>query len=143
MKGVDKVALPLLFVGFVAWWLFFKDGLVQLKNGVTLNGVKGPMLFALGVAKTVYATFGSDLVVTSTTDGEHAGDGSGNSLHPSGLAADLRTHDFTAAIATNVATALRTILSPFGFDVVLESDHIHVEYDPKAGRSLFGLPGRA
>lgn len=66
-------------------------------------------------------------IVTSANDGKHGV----NSLHPRGLALDLRTRDLTSAQITAVAAALTTRLGP-AWDVVIEyaPPHIHVEFDP-------------
>ena len=63
-----------------------------------------------------------EMIVTSARDGKHGI----NSLHGDGLAVDLRTRDFTDAWAQYLRNALGA-----GWDVVVESDHIHVERDPK------------
>jgi hypothetical protein len=63
-------------------------------------------------------------VITSITDGQHKP----GSLHHTGRAIDLRLPVNTAMIGPIVAT-LRSRLP--GYDVVPESDHVHVEYDPK------------
>ncbi len=51
------------------------------------------------------------------------------SLHFSGKAIDLRTRDMAAGKEQKVVEALKTKLGN-NFDIVLESDHIHLEYDP-------------
>lgn len=140
MKRADSILFTLFLLAFGVWWFWFREGSVQLKDGVTLNGVKGPLLFALGVAKTIYGAFGADLTVTSTTDGVHPAGGA-NDPHYSGYAADLRIRDIATNTVQSIYKALSAALHPLGFDVVLESDHIHVEYDPKIGRTLFGLAG--
>jgi hypothetical protein len=63
------------------------------------------------------------------------------SLHPKGLAADLRTRDMTEQQRYDWFAALKLRLEPMGFDVVWEGGvgatpattgaHIHIEYDPK------------
>ena len=63
-----------------------------------------------------------EMVVTSGKDGKHGE----NSLHYKGRAVDLRTRDFTDIWATKLRMALGK-----GWDVVVESDHIHVELDDR------------
>lgn len=65
-----------------------------------------------------------ELVITSLNDGRHMK----NSLHYSGKAADLRTWhiDDVNLFAAELSQAIGK-----DFDVVVESDHIHLEYDPK------------
>jgi len=83
------------------------------------------------VANDVYRSFGSDMVVTAIGNGRHMV----NSLHGKGLAADLRIKygpqkgglppDKWEMITAVIQSRLPN------FDVILETDHIHLEYDPK------------
>lgn len=102
-------------------------------------GVKGPpsalIAGAISVADQVYASAGAQLVVTSLRDGVHMP----GSLHYSGNAVDLRIRDLNQGQLGMILQGLRSRLSGQGFDVILESDHIHIEYDPKPGQS--GSPG--
>lgn len=103
---------------------------MKLKNDVGLTNVQPPIWYAVGVADQVYRSFGYELVVTSLNDGKHM-DGS---FHYKGLAVDLRIHNIkTATECQTIYAKLHNTLDFFGFDVILEADHIHVEYDPKAG----------
>ena len=52
------------------------------------------------------------------------------SLHYLGLAVDLRTKDLTPIVIESYYNALKLALSRL-CDVILEKDHIHVEYQPK------------
>lgn len=61
-----------------------------------------------------------------------------HTLHDDGLAADLRTRQLAVATIIKIAVKLRTRL-PQGWQVVVESDHIHMEYDP-ATRAALGHP---
>lgn len=67
---------------------------------------------------------GKELVITSLNDGKHKKD----SLHYSGKAADLRIWELQdpSLFCAELAQALGD-----DFDVVLERDHIHLEYDPR------------
>lgn len=103
---------------------------MRLKRGVITNGVQPPIWFALGVATEVFGELNKVLIVTSLADG-HAD--KPRSLHHKGLAADLRTRDLKPEQRKNVCDWLAESLDHLGFDVVLESDHIHIEYDPKQG----------
>jgi len=68
-----------------------------------------------------------EFCITSVIDGKHRP----NSLHYSGLAFDLRTrHLKTEDGVKNVAAEIRGALGR-EYDVVVEKDHIHIEYDPK------------
>lgn len=87
-------------------------------------GVRPEIVLALQVAHNIFEAFSFDLVVTSLLDGEH----SRSSLHYTGCAADLRLPGSRAA---EVVAALQHALGD-DFDVILESDHIHIEFQPKA-----------
>lgn len=71
-------------------------------------------------------TIGRNAVITSARDGKHMV----GSLHFVGRAIDLRTRDMPLMGSAAIAESLREVLGK-DFDVVLEKDHIHLEYDPK------------
>jgi hypothetical protein len=96
---------------------------MKLKDGVSLQDVSWRMFHAAVVAEKVYATYGAELVITSANDGKH-GD---KTLHHKGLALDLRTWNLGGRemqVASDLAKALGN-----DYDVVLERDHIHLEWD--------------
>ena len=102
--------------------------MIRLKRGVSIASLQPQMLVALQVADAVYEKRGLDAIVTSGDEGAH---GSG-SLHFVGLAVDLRTRTLEPGDRGNVRFELSEALGE-GFDVVLEGDHIHLEYQPKKG----------
>lgn len=98
--------------------------MLRVKKGVRLHGAEPELLFAVVVAERLWAELGfGDLVVTSVIDGEHIR----GSLHYTGNAADLRLP------RGSKVTAARELRKALGadYDVVLERDHIHVEFQPK------------
>lgn len=103
---------------------------MKFKRGVDATDVRHYVWFALGMAEAISRNAGvGEITVTSLRDGKH----SPKSLHYKGLAADIRTRHMSLEERKDVFTQLRTWLDPLGFDTVLESDHIHTEYDPKPG----------
>lgn len=104
---------------------------MKIKTGVTVKGLQAEALFAMLIVEKVYADMGFDHVITSITDGNHME----GSLHYSGFAFDNRTWadekgtQLSDKDRYNLAAALRKALGP-EFDVVPESTHIHVEFDP-------------
>ena len=70
----------------------------------------------------VYEEFQTELVITSGKDGVHGK----NSLHYEGKAIDLRTWN----VLDNLVKRIRVQLGA-EYDVILEKDHIHIEWDPK------------
>lgn len=95
-------------------------------NTVKLHGIRPELLFALQVAAEVYKVYGQELVITSCNDSKHAP----TSLHYAGCAVDLRTNYFTKATAIKVRDEIKERLG-IDFDVILESDHLHIEYQPR------------
>lgn len=101
--------------------------MLQLKASVKVQGLSNEILLAVVVANSVYAKHGYDCVVTSLLDGKH----SMTSLHYCGNAVDLRIRTFPSrSVAIAVVDDLKSCLGD-DYDVVLESDHIHIEYQPK------------
>jgi len=105
---------------------------MTFKESVRKQGVQSPIWFALGVAEMVYRYNGFRLVVTSMMDSH---ENRPKSLHNKGLAVDIRTKTVPAEFLKKIHNNLHIVLNPMGFDVVLESDHIHIEFDPKPGES--------
>ena len=110
--------------------------MMKIKPGVGILGVKPEMMFVLVAADSVFTELDADCIVTSCTEARH---GRG-SKHYGGYALDFRTRHLTKSVdeadgmpirAGRRANAMiRDALGP-DFDVVFETDHIHVEYDPK------------
>ena len=101
---------------------------MKLKRGVKAIGLRPELLLGLMVADAVWSSNGQDMVITSLNDSDH----SRTSLHHSGQGGDLRIRYFDDSVKMKVADELRDALgnSP-DYDVVLEADHIHLEYQPK------------
>ena len=100
---------------------------MKFKHGVKLQGVSAEIVAVWQVAETVYNNLGEDLVVTSVCEGQHGP----NSLHYGGMATDLRTRVFKSEAYINEAASLIRGRLTDEYDVVVESDHIHIEFDPK------------
>lgn len=100
---------------------------LRLKQGVRIHGIRPELLLALQISESVYREFDTELIVTSVIDGKH----SAGSLHYTGSAVDLRIRHLPQ---NQVETVRDEIAERLGsdFDAVLESDHIHIEFQPKA-----------
>lgn len=111
--------------------------MLSIKAGVRLEGLQPQMALAAIIANDVFRSLGFNCVITSGSDGQHKH----NSLHYSGMALDLRTrHIQDDGQKRQVIAAVASALGG-DFDVVLESDHAHLEYDPKRPqRQPAGLP---
>jgi len=94
-----------------------------IKAGVDISRLERNTRRGLGKADNQYELYGDEMVVTSTYEGNH----SAGSLHYANQAFDSGLPKKNANEITN------GIMNTLGadFDVVLEADHIHVEYDPK------------
>lgn len=90
------------------------------------------MLLALSRIEQIYNKFGYSLVVTSTDDGHHKV----GSLHYHGLAADIRSRELSDADRDSIVHAISTRLTDLdpNYQVIVESTHIHVEYDRRRKR---------
>jgi NO-binding membrane sensor protein with MHYT domain len=99
---------------------------VILKPGVRVLGLRPEMVLALAVMDTIYTTHNQAMVVTSVIEGVH----SRASLHYTGMAADLR-RPADAMILQRIIDDAKVALGD-DYDVVLEVDHVHVEFQPKA-----------
>ncbi len=99
---------------------------MRLKHSVKLKDLQPQILLAVMVADAIYRRHGKELVITSMNDSRHGK----NSIHYEGNAVDLRTRYFDSQEKLEVYREIKKRLT-VDFDVVLESDHIHIEYDPK------------
>lgn len=95
-----------------------------LKAGVTLASVP-EMEYARSVVASVFRRYSYPLTITSGTDGTHMS----TSLHYIGRAEDYRTSDVHPVDLPQMVAEIRSILGS-AYDVVIESTHLHVEYDP-------------
>lgn len=95
-----------------------------LKQGVKVSNLKPQLIIAFIVANDVYKAHGQELVITSCDDSKH---GVGT-LHGQGFAFDARTSYFLKGESERVANEIRAKIDDC-FDIVNESDHIHIEYD--------------
>ena len=101
--------------------------MLTVKKGVSLRKVAPQMVLAAVVVDGIYTRFGvEECCITSGDDGQHGA----NSLHPEGKALDFRTRTIPESYRHGVRACTDAALGG-DYDVVLESDHMHVEYDPK------------
>lgn len=104
---------------------------MEIKPGVSVRGIQPEMLLALMIADEKLKGHNYVRMLTSGTEGEH-GPGS---LHYVGLAVDLRTSTggITRTSARMLTAEIRRALGGDNseYDVVCESNHIHIEYQPK------------
>lgn len=103
--------------------LILKDGVL----GYCETGCVRPQIWdAMTIAAKVFSDFGYDCIVTSLCDGKHGR----NSKHYEGNGADFRTRHLKDDEKQQVTDTLANTLGD-KYDCILESDHLHVEFDPK------------
>jgi len=95
------------------------------KQGARIRGLRAEILWAVCVADKVFDEYNAEVVITSGMDGKH----SRGSIHYSGGAVDLRIWDIDENKREQVVIDLKYALGP-DFDIILESNHIHMEYQP-------------
>ena len=96
--------------------------MIAIKPGVRVEGLQPEILLALFIAHELYREQAQALTLTCGTDGPHKV----GSRHHCGQAVDLR---LPTALKEKVVEQLKNRLGA-EYDVVLEENHIHVEYDP-------------
>jgi uncharacterized protein YcbK (DUF882 family) len=97
-----------------------------LKPDVRIAGLRPEIVLAVLIAERAYAEADCELMLTSGIEGAH----SRGSLHYAGSAADLRTQSVPLEKLKPLVERIRIALGP-DFDVVLESNHLHIEFQPK------------
>ena len=100
---------------------------------VSPHGVRPEIVLALWLVAPLFAEYQADCAITSLTDGVHGP----TTLHPKGLAVDLRSHELAAGDKLKLLEDMRDLLPPY-YEVYLEdhggpNEHYHIEYDWKGG----------
>jgi len=94
-----------------------------IKLGVSIERLSRKTRRGLEVVAGVFTEFGHEPIISSTYEGNHGA----SSLHYANDAFDVRLPpDGVLRIVPGVRERLGG-----DFDVILEKDHIHIEYDPK------------
>lgn len=99
------------------------------KDGVQLAGLHPRVMLRLPDIESVTKfIFTREAVITSALDGQHME----GSLHSRGRALDLRINDQPQPKILGYFQMMKQRLGK-DWDVVLENDHLHIEWDPKRG----------
>jgi hypothetical protein len=117
--------LFLLALAVLTSYILWRIAAMRAKADVNMEGISWRMFVASLLIEPIFKLYGAELVITSGVDGTHKQD----SKHYEGLALDYRTRDLSGR-EVEVAGKVAAALNPLGYDVVLEKDHLHVEYDP-------------
>lgn len=99
----------------------------SIKSSVSAKGIQPELVLGISIVISCFNDMGYNCVITSLLDSVHGA----KSLHSSGFASDFRIKHISKA--EDVYLLVKNCRQCLGsdFDVVLESDHIHVEFDPK------------
>lgn len=99
---------------------------MRWKDTVDFTDLKPVMIFAAYRVEGILMDMNVECWITSARDGKHKKD----SLHYVGFALDFRTKDIQPNALPDFEDEVKRALGP-QFDVVLEVDHLHVEWDVK------------
>ena len=100
--------------------------MIAIKEGANVRDLHPKVWEIVYEASDLFAEFDSDCIITSGLDSKH----SQKSLHYLGFAVDLRTRNIDIAHAKYIVSKLRLLRDEL-YDIILEEDHIHIEYDPR------------
>lgn len=96
---------------------------ICVKSGLDISGIQPEMVFGVLVCASVFDDADQKFTITSVCDGKHMP----SSCHYFGRAFDIRTRDLRGVLAGVIGSRLQEALGS-QFQVVVESDHIHVEF---------------
>lgn len=100
---------------------------LEIKSGVRVQGLRPETLLAIQVIEGAYRDAGiSVATLTAAIDGKHMP----GSLHYVGCAVDFRIRDIPQEQREPLRASIARRLTS-DYDVVLEGDHFHIEYQPK------------
>ena len=101
---------------------------MQLKKGISLAGLRAEIIPAMIIVNDYFKNLNKPFVITSGSEGVHMQ----GSKHYIGEAFDLRTFELTPAELDDLVNDLNVLLSN-NYDIVRESDHVHIEWDEHSG----------
>lgn len=93
---------------------------------VNIQGIRPELVLAIVITNQVFQSYGAELIITSILNGRH----SRKSLHYTGSAFDIRIKHLAELTINKIYRQLKESLLE-DFDIILESNHIHIEYQPK------------
>lgn len=102
---------------------------IRFKSGASLFGLHQEILWALDQCLIVWSICAPGVAYVTVTSGR-GGKHSLRSFHYLGLAVDLRRRDLSVDQVIAIFAALQVRLGE-NFDIVLEDDHFHIEYQPE------------
>jgi hypothetical protein len=100
--------------------------ILSLKHDVRIHGLGTEILLGIMIVKSVMDLHGIETVITSAIDGKH----SRGSLHYTGDAVDIRISNIPKDKRGMIRDQIKIALGS-DFDFILESNHYHMEFQPK------------
>lgn len=113
---------------------------IKFKPEVSTVGVQREIWVAIGYVFGLLTVAGYDCVITALTDGQH----NPGSLHPKGLAVDIRNRHIPDGDKARLWQEIQATLKPCGYDCVEEGPHAtaattaqhwHIEWQPHNAQS--------
>ena len=103
--------------------------MLAIKPGVDVSGITTEIVLGLLVLSDVMWKHGIPTIITSCREGKH----SVGSLHYVGKGVDVRLPSRFSTIPTIDLTLMMEARESLGndYDLLLEPDHYHLEFDPK------------
>jgi len=102
---------------------------MKCKRGVKLYGCNPEILATMAIADQIWKDLGAEGAVV-TSGSEQTARHSRSSIHYNGGALDYRIKNLVESHRKMAADRLRESLTD-EYDVILEADHMHVEFQPK------------
>ena len=100
---------------------------MRIKPGANLDGISTAMLHACAVIDEIYIRIAKhEVTITSVKDGKHMH----QSKHDDGNAGDFRKRDISPNDYILILAEVKRKLGK-DYDVIDETTHMHIEYDPK------------
>jgi len=102
---------------------------VLVKNSVRFKAFHWPVIYMIGQLESAGDHIQKNMVITSANDSKHRE----GSLHYQDLALDIRIRHLNKSEIDPLMDFLNSKLNNGRkrYDVILESDHIHLGYDPE------------
>jgi len=101
--------------------------MIQIKQGADVRNLRREVWEAVYLFNEIMAEYGLNAVITSGNDSKHGR----KSLHYLDYAVDLRTRDIKTQVEkVEITQKFRACLGE-RYDVLLEHNHIHAEFDPR------------
>lgn len=94
-------------------------------KGAKLLGIKPEMIPVFIITNEVFRHYSAEAVLTEGTGGIHR-----TIVHPLGMATDWGLSKLGKSVDKSIKSRLKAKLGD-QYDVILESDHFHIEFDPR------------